>query len=301
MKKFLAILTSLVLVFSLAACGKSAASAEDCAAPAEAYKSYDAVAETENGLFAPIAGVGDKAKRDAKIIYTANLDLETMDFDKAVQGIRTAVDAFGGYIAASSGSGYGSGYRYASYTVKVPAEKFDSFLSSIGEACHVVYTSTDTEDITDTYYDVDSRLQTAQTKLERLQELLKKADNMSDIITIESAISDAEWEIENLTGTLRGYDAQVDYATVYLNLNEVYKLSGTDTAPLTLGKRIGNSFVRGIKSVGTFLENLLVWLAYSWIWLLVIAVILFVVIRLAKKKGLRIRRKKKVGSQKNEE
>ena len=157
----------------------------------------------------------------------------------------------------------------------------------------MTYTSTTAEDITDSYYDVDSRLKTAQTKLERLQELLSKADNMSDIITIESAISDVEWEIENLTGTLRTYDNQVDYATVYLSLREVYKLSGTDGAPMTLGRRIGNSFARGLKSVGNFFENLLVWLAYSWIWLAVIAVIVVVAIRLAKKKGFRIRRRKK--------
>ena len=250
-------------------------------------------AKTENGLFEPAAGAPNAADRDAKIVYTANMDLETTEFEKAVNDIAAAVERFGGYFANSSQSGQNSSYRYAEYTVKVPKSEFNNFLNFIGETCAVTYTSTTAEDITDSYYDVDSRLKTAQTKLERLQELLAKADNMSDIITIESAISDAEWEIENLTGTLRTYDARVDYATVYMSLREVYKLSGTDNAPLTLGKRLGNSFIRGIKSVGNFFEDLLVWLAYSWIWLAVIAVIVVVVVRIVKKKGFRIRRKKK--------
>ena len=298
MKKFLAILTCFILVLSLAACGASApqaSAAADSAAPEALYDGgkYKTVEESENGVFQPASGIPDATQRDAKIVYTANLDLETTEFEKAVSDIAAAVERFGGYFENSSQNGYNTDYRYADYIVKVPKNEFHNFLNTIGETCTVTYTSTTAEDITDSYYDVDSRLKTAQTKLERLQELLAKADNMSDIITIESAISDAEWEIENLTGTLRTYDHQVDYATVYMSLREVYKLSGTDSAPLTLGKRIGNSFVRGIKSVGNFFEDLLVWLAYSWIWLVVIAVVVIVIVRIIKKKGFRIRRKKK--------
>ena len=297
-KKIPAILTCFVLIFTLAACGASApkeTATADAAAPAEAWDggSYDMVEESKNGVFQPASGIPDAAKRDAKIVYTANMDLETTAFDQAVSDIAAAVERFNGYFANSSQNSYNAGYRYADYAIKVPKNQFQQFLNSVGEVCHVTYTSTTAEDITDSYYDVDSRLKTAQTKLERLQELLSKADNMSDIITIESAISDVEWEIENLTGTLRTYDNQVDYATVYLSLREVYKLSGTDGAPMTLGRRIGNSFARGLKSVGNFFENLLVWLAYSWIWLVVIAVIVVVTIRIAKKKGFRIRRRKK--------
>ena len=61
---------------------------------------------------------------------------------------------------------------------------------------------------------------------------------MADIITIESAISDTEYEIESLSGTLRHYDALVDYATVSLTLSETYKLDENEGAPLTFGARI---------------------------------------------------------------
>ena len=46
---------------------------------------------------------------------------------------------------------------------------------------------------------------------------------MADIITIESAISDTEYEIESLSGTLRHYDALVDYATVSLTLSRTFR------------------------------------------------------------------------------
>ena len=290
MKKVLAFLLALVLVMSLLGCGAaaprdSAASAAADSGGGEMWMAEDtaAVAE-ENGFYdEPAAPVGGVKEKTAKIIYTADMDVQTVTFDQAVADINALVTKTGGYFAESSVSGRGSGYRYANYTVKIPVEKFEDFMTAVGEACHVTYSSTRAEDISDTYYDVDSRLTTAQTKLARLQELLSKADNMADIITIESAISDTEWEIENLSGTLRGYDAQVDYATVYLCLNEVYKLSGTEEAPLTLGKRIGRSFADGLKSVGNFLEDAAVWLAYSWIWLVILAAAAFGGVKLGKK------------------
>ena len=107
---------------------------------------------------------------------------------------------------------------------------------------------------------------------------------MEDIITIESAISDTEWTIENLTGTLRTYDSLVDYATVYMSLSEVYELSGQGQAPVTFGDRLGESFLNGLKSIGRTAQNFAVWLAYSWFWLAVIIVIVIVVIRTVRRR-----------------
>lgn len=299
MKKFFALIAALLLLCSLTACGSSAApaapaAAEDCAACEEESFDYYTAADSANGAWtAAESPVKAPQEQGSKIIYTAQLELQTLEFDKALADIAAATNRVGGYFASTSTSGRGSGYRYADYTVKVPADQLDSFLTQIGEVCHVAYSSTSAEDISDTYYDTESRLKTAQTKLERLQELLAKANNMEDIITIESAISDTEWTIENLSGTLRGYDSLVAYSTVYLSLSEVYKLSGTDDAPVTFLQRIRTSFTRGLQSVGQFFENLVVWLAYSWFWLLIIVVIAAVAIRIIRKKKGIVRRFKK--------
>lgn len=57
---------------------------------------------------------------------------------------------------------------------------------------------------------------------------------MADIITIESAISETEQMIDSLSGTLQHYDAQVDYATVTISLQEVGKLSNVEEPPQRL-------------------------------------------------------------------
>lgn len=277
-------------LFSLTACGgrgsngSTAASggAIEPSAPmaAEDSISYDYGSdESESGA---LAGSGS-ALQNAKMILTADLELETTEFDQAAEGLNRLTEEAGGYFETSTIRG-GGGNRWASYTIRIPAEKFNSFLEKAGELCHLTYRVTGQENITEQYYDTEGRLKTQQIKLERLQELLSRAEAMEDIITIESAISETEYQIEALSGELRHYDALVDFATVCVSLNEVYKLSNTEETPDSFSSRLGAAFSSGLRAFGDGAENLVVWLAYSWLWLLVLAAALFLVFRLLKKR-----------------
>lgn len=319
MKKFLALTLALIMALMLFGCGASApkdtmasgdAAMDDMAmgfdgggAPMEHYKEE---AEFQNGAYEEYSTTDSDNKLeeplDAKMVYTANMDLQTLAFEQADADISALVKEMGGYFEQRSLSNRSSGYRYAEYTVRVPAEKFNDFCSQMGTLCHLVYKNESADNITERYYDTESRLVTAQTKLERLQELLRRAESMEDIITIESAISETEWTIENLTGTLRTYDSLVGYSTVYMSLQEVYELSGQGQAPVTFGDRLGESFLNGLRSIGRTAQNFAVWLAYSWFWLAVIIVIVVVVIRIIRRRKsgkplFRLKKKAKADSE----
>lgn len=300
MKRMVSLLLTLVLALLLAGCGGNAAAAADsAAAPRDNGSGYwnttadtDSISEDQNMAYEaeePGASAYNDSKaqsdRPAKKVYTGYMEMQTLDFDKASGDIDALVKELGGYFQQSSVSNRGnSGYRYGSYTIRIPSAQFDTFLQKAGTLCHLVYSSTGTDDVSETYYDTEARLETARIKLERLQALLAKATSMDDIITIESAISETEWDIENLSGTLRHYDALVDYATIDVELSEVYKLSGQDEAVTTFGGRLGQSFVNGLRAVGSALEDFAVWLAYSWVWLAVIAAAAVISIRLIRRK-----------------
>ena len=301
MKRIVSLLLTLVLALLLAGCGGNAAAAADsAAAPRDNGSGYwnttadtDSISEDQNMAYEaeePGASAYNDSKaqsdRPAKKVYTGYMEMQTLDFDKASGDIDALVKELGGYFQQSSVSNRGnSGYRYGSYTIRIPSAQFDTFLQKAGTLCHLVYSSTGTDDVSETYYDTEARLETARIKLERLQALLAKATSMDDIITIESAISETEWDIENLSGTLRRYDALVDYATINVELSEVYKLSGQDEAVTTFGGRLGQSFVNGLRAVGSALEDFAVWLAYSWVWLLVIAAVIVVIVRVMRRKS----------------
>lgn len=281
----------------LSGCGsKSAASmTEETAvaeAPAESY-SMDAAADygTGNGSMMPAAegsGETSSAVQGSKRIYTATLQLETTGFDEAVSALTELVDGSGGWVSSSSVSNQSSSYRYADLTVRVPVEKYRDFLTQAGELCHLLYTQEYVDDVTEAYYDAAGRLETQQIKLERLQKLLAQAEKMEDIITIESAISETEQMIDSLSGTLQHYDSQVDCATVNISLQEVGKLSNVEEPTATLGGRLAAAFTSGCRSFLTAAEDLLVALVYSWVWLVILAAAVIVVVRRLKKRGVRL-------------
>ena len=274
------LLTLLALLGLLSGCGGGDTAAADTATSADTADngtaasggSYGAWAETEVAEDSGQAedGASDRLE-NAKMIYTARMEVETTAFDTAAADLRTLVEILWGYFEQAAVHNYGSGYRSGDYTVRVPADQFQPFLDRVGTLCHVTYQEQTSENVSEAYYDAESRLATQRTKLERLQNLLAQAENMEDIITIESAISDTELEIERLTGTLRQYDALVDYATVHLSLQEVYQLSNVEEPATSFASRMGAAFASGWRGFVGALESLAVALAYGWVWLLLLA------------------------------
>lgn len=274
-KLFALALSGMMILSLLTACGSSGGST--AAAGNGEMRDDTQMESTAGGDMAPAAP--QSVQEDAKRIYTAEVQMETTEFDSAASSIAELAEELGGWFENSSVSSSGSGYRYGSYTVRVPADQYSTFLSRVGTLCHVTYQSQSTEDVTEVYFDTSGRLKTQQVKLERLQELLSRAETMEDIITVESAISETEARIESLSGELQHYDYLVDYSTVYLSLDEVYRLSSVEEPVTTLGGRLGTAFSSGWKNFTGFLESLAVALAYSWVWVVVLIAAAAVVLR----------------------
>ena len=176
MKRMVSLLLTLVLALLLAGCGGNAAAAADsAAAPRDNGSGYwnttadtDSISEDQNMAYEaeePGASAYNDSKaqsdRPAKKVYTGYMEMQTLDFDKASGDIDALVKELGGYFQQSSVSNRGnSGYRYGSYTIRIPSAQFDTFLQKAGTLCHLVYSSTGTDDVSETYYDTEARLET---------------------------------------------------------------------------------------------------------------------------------------------
>jgi len=242
---------------------------------------------------------GSKLPVNVKLIYTANIDLESVEFDGAVQQLNKLVDDLGGYYENSELNNYNS-YRRGYYTVRVPAENFNAFCEGVGGFCQVNSIYRSATDISEQYYDTESRLLTQQTKLKRLQELLEQAEIMEDIITLESAISETEYQIEQLTGSLRKYDSLVGYSTITVSLTEVYKLTDVEQPVIGFGAKLVSAFKSGCSRFVDNVEDFLIGFARAWVgWLIfiVIAVLVILWIRRGIRRG-RERRGEKVKTRK---
>jgi uncharacterized membrane protein (DUF2068 family) len=167
--------------------------------------------------------------------------------------------------------------------VRLPSENFEAFCSAVGGLAQINSLSRSAEDVSEYYYDMESRLATQQTKLERLQALLKQAEDMEDIITLESAISDTELTIENLTGSLRKYDSLVSYATVNISLSEVYKLTEVEEPAIGFGAKLAQAFRSGATGFVNGMQRFLLSVARGWVGWLIFIILVVVVILVVRK------------------
>ena len=163
-----------------------------------------------------------------KLIRTVSLSLQTKEFDSVLNNLKTKTTELGGYVENSSISGNSYSYtttRYASYTIRIPADKLNEFVDIVGELGNVTQENESVEDVTLQYVDVESHKKALETEQARLMELLSTAENMEDLLAIESKLSDIRYEIESYESQLRLLDNQIDYSTVHVEIFEVERMT----------------------------------------------------------------------------
>ena len=200
------------------------------------------------------AAAGTAAQMSEKIIYSANVEMETLEFDKTVNSLESTVASIGGFIEGSNVSGDTS-YdadgnvqilnRRAWYTVRVPAEKFSQFLTFAGELGNVISTNRNAQNVTSQYTDFEARLESLQVQEERLLEMMKKSDDINGLITLESRLSDVRYQIESIQRNLKNLDGKLAYSTVDFTIREVRVYQPTVKVQRTFWQRLGDSFGRG--------------------------------------------------------
>ena len=134
----------------------------------------------------------EAAQEGTKLIYTANLTIESKDFDAARTALNEAVSAAGGYMESSDETSYSGMGRSLSLTIRVPQDNYTSFLAAAAQAGNLVDKSEQVQDVTTQYMDIEARLSNLTAQRTRLQELQATAENLSDLLEIESSLSDVQ-------------------------------------------------------------------------------------------------------------
>jgi len=219
-----------VVPLALASCGhgdaKSASSSAGSALPSVAGgPAAGAGGAPAPGTPAAPAGVDlAVAKRpasDRQVISTAQLDLQVHNLDDTINRATTLVVDAGGYVFSESASLTSA--QHAHVVFKVPPERFAGVIARIGRLGTLVHRAIGTQDVTGRVVDLDARLQAAQTSADRLRELLANSGGVGDLLNVESQLTAREGQVDTIAGELAALRAQVDMATVTLDLSPVAK------------------------------------------------------------------------------
>ena len=239
--------------FRLMAAGGAALTAEPAADTGSAVS--DRSADDAGALRA------EAAQEGTKLIYTANLTIESKDFDAARTALNEAVSAAGGYMESSDESSYSGMGRSLSLTIRVPQDNYTSFLAAAAQAGNLVDKSEQVQDVTTQYMDIEARLSNLTAQRTRLQELQASAENLSDLLEIESSLSDVQYQLESWQSQLNWYSQQVECSTVYLSLSEVKEYTPTEESYLS---QLSSALRNGWSGFVSGLQQLTVWVVGVW-------------------------------------
>lgn len=243
-----------------------------------------AVEESMDYETAEIEAAAPEAEREQKLIRRVDFTIKTMEFETVLQQLQEKTVQAGGrveYLSQYGDAGSGA-LRNASLTLRIPADQLDTFLQDVEGVGNITSFTNQVEDVSGSYYDVQTRLDTQLTKMERLQKLLAEATEVSDLIEIESSIADTQYMIDSYQGRLKGMDDQVDYSTVSVYVQETRVV---ETKEASFWQRVGDGISASVENGLMFLEDACVFLlaALPWIAVVVIAVLVVKLIRRKRK------------------
>lgn len=267
----LAALLALALLTGCASAAKSEASyaydtADYAAAEAEAPMAMEDVAYDTGEIATANRDAGmTSTQADAaagrKIIETAHLSVQTLEFDTFLENLNTAVAKYGGYVESSDVGGRSyynqKQLRYAYIVLRIPNQNLAVFKQLVSDIGNVTGSNTNTEDVTLSYVDTESRLAAYRTEQETLLTLLEKAESMEDILAIQSQLTQVRAEIESYESILRTYDNRINYSTVSIDLSEVER--ETAVVEETPGEEISRRFRESLEDVGEGFTDFGIW------------------------------------------
>jgi len=217
-------------------------------------------------------------EQDQKIIKTARLAFETKNVEDTHKQIIQLASRYNSLVQ-SDNSGKDYNRIYKNLIVRVPTENFQLFIDDISKGVEY-FNERDIsqQDVSEEFIDLQARLKAKRVLEERYLELLKKANNVKEMLEIERELSNIREEIEAKQGRLQYLQNQVSMSTVTIDF---YKTTAETGITQSYGQKMKNAFQGGWNGISVFFLGIL----YIWpLFLLAIIVVIFLRIFLKNRK-----------------
>jgi hypothetical protein len=214
-------------------------------------------------LLQPKPGLTLPAPEGPMIEQTASITILASNYDQASKAVEQITTQHGGYVQDMNANTETGVARSFSATLRVPEKQLDSFLSSLGRLGHVDQESRSNQEITDQYIDLTARLRNARAEQQRILEILKtRTGKLSDVLQTERELARVGGDIESMEGQRTYMEHEVSYATVQVQLNELYRAQ-LNPGAVSTGTRIRNSLIEGFRNLSDDAVSLVIF-AFSY-------------------------------------
>jgi hypothetical protein len=236
-------------------------------APPGVFKGYTDVGESRYAPTEPGA-----TETDRKIVKTGYMTLQVNDITEAMTGIARVAKELDGYVVSSNKQG-DKDITYGQISIRVPSDRFDEAFDRLRKlAVKVPNESTQSQDVTEEYTDLQAQLRNLEATEAQYLELLKKAEKVEDMLAVQRELSNVRGQIEQVKGRIQYLERTSDMALIEVNLQKTKPIDGTGWNALETLK----SAIRGLATFGKVLANIAIWLAiFSPIWIVILLVVLY--------------------------
>lgn len=200
---------------------------------------------------------------ERKEVVTGSVDITADDPIAAAGRVAEQVRAVDGRIdSRTEQPGTDDTDPSATLTVRVPADRTDSFVDGLGGIGEVTRVSTNRDDVTMQWQDLDARIRALQASVDRLRALITTATSTADLIAAEEALGSRQGELDSLTAQQRHLDDQVALSTLTVSITAPDTGSGDDGPDNFL-----DGVVAGWHSLVDWLQDAIVFVGKAIPWL----------------------------------
>ncbi len=175
--------------------------------------------EVRRALSAPAASQQQPAQLVTQrriIIRTVNMSIVVEDIQDAIDDIARLADESGGWMVSSDRSLKHAG----NVSVRVPATDLDSVVETLRQLAVDVESEISTsQDVTDEYFDLQSRLTNQRATEEALIRLLDRAENVQYALEVQRELTNVQENIERMLGRIKLLEETSAYSLITVNLS----------------------------------------------------------------------------------
>jgi len=203
----------------------------------------------EEGYKEPGAGVLPSMPEERMIVRTGDMSMVVEDVVDARDSIAQLATRLGGWVVSSQISGEEEEIR-GWISIRVPDETFDQAFAELrGLAVRVTSESTSSQDITEEYVDLQSRLKNAEATESQYLALLEKATTVEDSLKVYAALTQIRYEIEQIKGRMQYLERTSAMSLISVNLKPVATAKPL-VSPTWSAREAFKSAVRGLTAFG---------------------------------------------------
>jgi hypothetical protein len=165
------------------------------------------------------------------VVKTGSLTVQVEKVDDAERKARHIAESAGGRVDQVGSSDLAGPSPTIDMTLRIPVGKFESVMENLEKLGARMAKQVSVDDVTEKLVDFNARMKTMLAQEEVVRNMLRKANKLSDSLTINNDLTRLRGEIESIAAQRKSLSSQAAYSTLEVKLTQtssVVAVAATD-------------------------------------------------------------------------